>query len=142
MSLTTQPTSTTRILTQNLLISASEAETDKEVWESSVEDLSALINVVALYDDIFILGRATAFDAFVNHSNLMGFLNDEQIIKTQTLDKAASEDISQRAKKHLALYLDVLDNKGRRNIERFEPLLRSALSPSEAFYGLFYGSDH
>ncbi len=49
---TNQPFSTSRIVTQNLVISAAQAETDKEVWQSSVHDLSTLINLVALYSSL------------------------------------------------------------------------------------------
>ena len=132
---TNQPLSTSRIVTQNLVISASEAETETEVWQSSVDDLSTLINLVALYDEVFILGRAAEFSAYGKHSDLMRFLVDEQIIKTQSLNQEAREEISQIAQKHLAVYLD------QDKVEKFEPLLRFALSPTEAFYGLAYNSD-
>jgi hypothetical protein len=129
------PLSTSRVVTQNLVISASQAEIEKEVWQSSVHDLSTLINLVALYDDVFVLGRAAEFNAFRNHSDLMRFLADENIVKTQVLNEQARDDISRIAKKHLAFYLE------KDEVERFEPLLRFAISPTEALYGLLYFSD-
>src|SRR5713101_5240375 len=97
-----QPTSTQRVITQNLVMAATEAETQTKVRKGSVRDLSTLINLVALYDEVFVLGRAIDFYQNSLHSDLVSFLANEQIIRTQPLDEKANERIAQIAQKHLA----------------------------------------
>jgi hypothetical protein len=74
-------------ITRNLLISASPAETNDEVRESSIYDLSTPINVVALYDELFVLNTAPATDTYGDPSDLIRLLSDEQLVKTQELDE-------------------------------------------------------
>lgn len=94
----TQPTSSSRVVTRNLLISASRAETNSEVQESSIHDLSTVINLVTLYDELFVLNKAPGTDSSGDTSDLIRLLSDEQLIKTQELDDKDREAVHNEPK--------------------------------------------
>jgi len=148
-----QPTSSSRLVTLNLLISSSQAETNEEVRESSIYDLSTLINLVALYDELIVLNTVPARDTDGHASDLIGLLNDEQIVKTQVLSEQAREEVSERAKKHLAVFISK-DNSPADNDPQLDTLIQKILPrkmsryfdgyrylPTEAYGRRLLGSD-
>lgn len=130
-----RPLSTDRVITQNLVLTATQAETQTQVGSNAVRDLSTLINLVALYDQVFVLGRGAEFYNNTFHSDLLSYLISANIVRTQPLDQNDSAKIGEIAHGHLAFYL------GQQSVEEFDDVLRFALSPKEALSGLTYVPD-
>jgi hypothetical protein len=115
-----------RIITQNLVLSAITAERSTgPVSMAAIEDLSALINVVVLYDELYVLGRADELH-FSASSDLVDFLADERIIRAESFDPSTEEQVATAAGKHLLHFLGSNDIEDTRD---YKALLRYFLSP-------------
>ncbi len=120
----------TRVVSQNLLVSAAQAENTESVDSNSIRDLASLINLAVLNDDLFVLGRATDYHIYGPTSDIISFLVSEKILRTESMDEAQIAATTISAKRHLAAFLgDRLDNY-------FSDLLRNALSPNDVEYAL------
>jgi hypothetical protein len=115
-----------RLITQNLVMSAASAqEAEKPDW-SSIYDLAVLIDLFCMYDSAIVLGRLVNSVAGSAIGNLLlrtGFL------KIAYPEIASVPTISKAAKGHLLTYLGQRDVGG-----RFDDVLRFALSFNQAAY--------
>jgi len=113
-----------RLITQNLVMSAASAqEAEKPDW-SSIYDLAVLIDLFCMYDSAIVLGRPVNSVAGSAIGNLLlrtGFL------KIAYPEKESVRTISRAAKGHLLTYLGQHDVGG-----RFDEVLRFALSFNQA----------
>ena len=100
-----KPVSSQRVITQNLLVSASEAERRDVVSPQTLSDLSALINMAVLYDELFVLDRALHFAHIGPPSELVSFLADKEIVRSMPIKEKDRTSISKTAKKHLIAFL-------------------------------------
>lgn len=124
-----------RLITQNLLISAVTFEREKQVSISSLQDLSVLIDLFCLYDRAVVISRNSWIPFRELKSELMGLLDKHSFVEINEPGNKGTEAITATARKHLATFLGVND------VERYDGLLRYALSPSEADYGIHYRAD-
>jgi hypothetical protein len=124
-----------RLITQNLLISAAGFERAPQIDASALSDLSILIDLFCLYDRAIVLSRESWLPLRESNSELMDLLNQHEFIE---IDEPASKDIeaiTTTAKKHLTAFL------GGSDVQDYDGLLRYALSPDEAWYGIHYRAD-
>jgi hypothetical protein len=122
-----------RLITQNLLISAVTFEREKQVFISSLQDLSILIDLFCLYDHAVVISRNSLMLFHEMKSELMGLLDEHSFVEIN--EPKDTEAVALTARKHLATFLGVKD------VERYDGLLRYALSPSEAGYGIHDRAD-
>lgn len=113
--------SASRLITQNLLISAETALRSNYVDKSNIIDLSSLINLVVLHDNILILGG--------NNHNLSCEIVD-WVSENINLNKDNVENpaIISLAKKHLTVYF------GKEKSDRFNTVFELALNPEVSLY--------
>lgn len=114
-----------RLITQNLLISAAVFEREQHIQETALQDLSILIDLFCLYDCAVVLGRSEWAEFNKLQTDLGSMLKQHEFIDIQHPD---SETITQVARKHLASFLGIED------VERYQGILRYALTPSEIAY--------
>jgi hypothetical protein len=124
---TSHARSVQRIMTQNLVHSAIAAESrTASVSRTAIEDLSALINLVVLHDELYVLSRAEEVP-FSPSSDLVDFLADEQIIRAECFDAGTAELVESAARQHL---LHFLGTNGIQDTRGFKELLTYSLSVS------------
>lgn len=127
-----------RLITQNLLTSASWFEHQSAVNWESLQDLVAFIDIFCLYDHAITLNRAGGlFPSW--ESEFFDLLKQEGFVQEAAPDHDQQERIVSSANGHLAAYLG-----DQTNTDRFKDLLPAALSPgSHGFlsYQLCYMPD-
>lgn len=124
-----------RLITQNLFSSAAVFEREKHPTWLSIQDLSTLIDLFCLYDQVIVIGRGMRFPFRKLRSDLLDLLENSQFVVVDDPEAEDVENITKTAQMHLAAFL------GESEVGRYEGLLRYALSPHEARYGLRYIPD-
>jgi hypothetical protein len=118
------------LVTQNLIISAAQAETAKDVRLTSVRDLVTLINLVVMYDDVLVLGRGSRSHFQRLDSSLMDYLRRMAFIDVSDARGRELDRVIRAARRHLATFLKEVED------DRYEEILRGAMSGTLAEYGL------
>ncbi len=121
-----------RLITQNLLMSAAVFERNRQITEASLQDLSTLIDLFCLYDRGIVLGRASWYAFRELKTELASLLEQHSFVN---IEYPYEETIAQVARKHLASFL------GTEDVERYQGILRYALTPSEIAHGMEYRPD-
>jgi hypothetical protein len=107
-----------RLVTQNLLVSAAFAERhNKPDWDS-VRNLSMLIDLYCLSDEVVVLGRAIASDLRNLDSRLFDLLTSTNFVRVKVLNDTEAKLTSACAKRHLLSFLGEEPDS-----EAFGPLL-------------------
>ena len=92
-----------RLVTQNLVYSAVQSEVKSSVTVETIEDLSALINVIVMYDEIIFLDRTWLYNFVQMKTDLTEYLKD--IVKIDYPSEKQVDGICQVAQKHLLTLL-------------------------------------
>lgn len=133
--ITTQNTPGCRLITQNLLISAMAFEGEKRLSETSLQDLSVLIDLFCLYDHVIVISRNSWTPFRELKSELINLLDKRTFVEINEPGSKDIEAITTSARKHLVAFL------GANDVDKYDGVLRYALSPSEANYGIHYQAD-
>jgi hypothetical protein len=104
---------------------------------SEVHDLSTLINIAVLYDELFVLGRHGSFMNFGPSSDLIDLLYDKRILQSEALTRDEKNKVTSAARKHLLCFLEENDQA---DIAEFGEILTYSLSP-DAGYVRAYEAD-
>ena len=127
-----------RIITQNLVLSAIAAECGTGPTSmTAIGDLAALINLVVLYDELYVLGRGGKINLGPS-SDLVDFLGDEHVIRAESFDLSTSDQVASAARHHLLHFLGSQDIEDTRD---FKELLSYFLSPGVAYQYLMTPDD-
>ena len=70
-----------RLTTQNFLISSSFYERDEKLGWDSINDLSTLIDLFCLYDDVAVLGRQTNLFFDQKNSDIAALFNQTKFVR-------------------------------------------------------------
>jgi len=127
-------TDSSRLVTQNLLVSAAAADADGTPRWAAVQDLAALIDLCCLYDRIVVLGREVNA-ALELGSPVLDLIAASSLLRIDFPHVGYEEAIADSAKRHLLTYL------GEKDLGDFDGLIRFALMPDRATYGLCYAPD-
>jgi len=123
-----------RLITQNILSSAAEIESaDTSDW-TTIQDLSAFIDLFCLYEKSVVLARG-GVSPYDMTSNFFGLLKDTSFIEIE--HPTRTEDVAATASKHLITFLGQQDQ----DPEDYIQLLDFALQPDQASYCLTYKPD-
>lgn len=124
-----------RLITQNLLTSASYFENSAILDWAAIQDLSTFIDVFCLYEKAVVLGRAAGNVINSDTSNFYSLLRDMAFINIENPPTEIAASITSTATKHLAAFLQEGDT------DRFHDLANAAFEPNTAVYGLTYKPD-
>jgi hypothetical protein len=129
----------TKLITQNLLVSAAFYETGERLTWASIQDLCALINLFCLFDNVTVLGReANPHVLRKNNSRVFEVLDDQEFVQIHDAIRGnTAEEISLAARSHLRSVLPA-----NTDVNRYDNFLRDALNPHEVWYGLINVPDH
>lgn len=90
-----------RLVTQNLLASAAQAVSGTPN-RASVEDLASVINTVALYEGLVVLGDPGIWKEYARQSPFINALCQAQLLKVTELDDKTVRLVAQKSRAHLA----------------------------------------
>ena len=110
----------TRLVTQNLLASASACVNAPDVTWNALQDLCTLIDLFCLYDRLIILGRQ-AYELYLSNRSEFGSALREAV----TIDEFQRDDRTiQAACAHFGAFVEEVDDT-----TKFEPLFTAILTP-------------
>jgi len=114
--------SSRRLVTQNLLVSAVSHEVRARTNWQSVHDLSVLIETFCLYDELVVLGRQaySMLEPLRDQSEIFNVVN--KVVRVESPD--SSPRLVHAACGHLGAFLNE-----RVEIDRFQPLIESLFEP-------------
>ena len=126
------PSVGTKLITQNLLMSAALYETPHALDWASIQDLCVLINLFCLYDNVVVLGRQANPVQQRNDSGIYEVLSDQEFVQVhEVTDKKTTEEISRVARSHLRSVL-----RPGTDTSLYDSLMKRSLHPSEVVFGL------
>jgi hypothetical protein len=89
-----------RLITQNLLASAAQAISGTPT-RTAVEDLASVINTVAMYDGLVVLGAPEVWAEYAKQSQLIEYLTASELLHVRRLDEATIQQVAKVSRLHL-----------------------------------------
>lgn len=116
-----------RLITQNLLTSASLFEHRDSITWRSVQDLAAFIDIFCLYDRGVVLGRNVTAQLYNWKSDLLGLMKNANFIIIEYPNEI-TDKVTKVARRHLVSFL------GEQETSKYDTLLNEVLTPERTQY--------